>query len=234
VPSTRVTQLVLWDIDHTLIDTNGLGTQFYVAAFETVTGRSLEHKADPTGRTEPAIFAETLERHGIEATDELQARYAIELANQYRRNLDQLHTTGHALPGAAQAIQALQDLPHIYQSVLTGNLRAVAELKLQAFGLDGVIDLEPGAYGEDANHRPDLVPIAQQRASRKLGQSFGRANTVIIGDSAGDVTAAIEGGAQFIGVATGRDSSDDLRKAGAERVYVGLNHVRELFQALER
>ena len=37
------TTLVLWDIDHTLIETRGVGGQVYAEAFAKVTGRYLAH-----------------------------------------------------------------------------------------------------------------------------------------------------------------------------------------------
>src|SRR6266536_3113769 len=139
--------LVLWDIDHTLIETRGVGKQLYVAAFEAVSGRTMEHAIEPTGRTETAIFAETLERHGIEASDELQRQYAVELARQYEEQAAELRTRGRALPGAEAALAAVAHQPDIVQTVLTGNLRAVACTKLRVFGLDGYIDSEVGSYG---------------------------------------------------------------------------------------
>src|SRR5207249_8704603 len=139
------------DIDHTLIETRGVGKQLYIAAFEVVTGRTMEHAIEPTGRIVTAIFAETLERHGIEASDELQRRYAAELAHQYEQHAEELRTRGRALPGAEAALAALAQRPDIVQTVLTGNLRAVARTKLRVFGLDRFIDWEAGAYGEDVS-----------------------------------------------------------------------------------
>lgn len=72
--------LVLWDIDHTLIETRGVGAELFREAFEQATGHKLEHPADVTGRTEPAIFQETVETHGIAYTDELLERYTYLLS----------------------------------------------------------------------------------------------------------------------------------------------------------
>ena len=53
--------LVLWDIDHTLIETRGIGGQVYAEAFAKVTGRALEKMPPFAGRTEPVIFREALQ-----------------------------------------------------------------------------------------------------------------------------------------------------------------------------
>src|SRR5262249_27219770 len=154
--------LVLWDIDHTLIETRGVGRKLYRAAFEEITGRHLEHKAELTGRTEPAILTETLMFNGLEPSDDYHARYPAALARQYEQHTDRLRKRGRALPGARAALAALAGQPNVIQSVLTGNLRAVALIKLRVFELDGFVDLEVGAYGDDDADRPKLVAIAQQ------------------------------------------------------------------------
>jgi phosphoglycolate phosphatase len=224
-------RLVLWDIDHTLIETRGVGKELYAAAFEAVTGRRMEHPADPTGRTETAIFAETLEQHGIEASDRLQQRYAAELARQYERHAEELQTRGRALPGAEAALAALAEQPGIIQTVLTGNLRAVARIKLRVFGLDRYIDWKAGAYGEDASERAKLISVAQESAGEHYGVSFGPDNTVIVGDTAQDVSAAHEGGARIVAVASGREGVDELRDAGAEVVLPDLTNTAQVVEA---
>jgi phosphoglycolate phosphatase-like HAD superfamily hydrolase len=207
--------LVLWDIDHTLIETRGVGTKLYRQAFEAVTGRPVEHDVEVTGRTEQAIIAEALQLHGIEASEELVGRYGDELARQYREHAGELLDCGRALPGAAEALAALAEVPGVVQTVLTGNLRGVAVIKLLVFGLDEHIDFEVGAYGEDDPERAKLVAISQGRAGAKHGVEFTRENTVIVGDTVGDVIAAQEGGALIVAVATGKDSQAELRRAGA-------------------
>jgi phosphoglycolate phosphatase len=214
--------LVLWDIDHTLIETRGVGRRLYRAAFEEITGRRLERKPDLTGRTECAILAETLRLNGLEPSGGYKTKYAEALTRQYERHTDRLSKRGQALPGARKALAALARHPDLIQTVLTGNLRAVAVIKLRVFGLDGFIDFEVGAYGDDEPYRPKLVAIAQQRAGTKYGAAFTRDNTVILGDSPNDVETGVKGGARVIGVASGKSSMQDLHAHGALSVLSGL------------
>jgi phosphoglycolate phosphatase len=115
--------LILWDIDHTLIETGGVGAEVYAAAFEKVTGRRLEQMAPLAGRTEPVIFRETLALHGLHDTGGLFARFADEQARGYADRSARLRQRGRALPGAARAIDALAARDDVIQSVLTGNTR---------------------------------------------------------------------------------------------------------------
>jgi phosphoglycolate phosphatase-like HAD superfamily hydrolase len=119
----------------------------------------------------------------------------------------------------------------MFQTVLTGNLREVARIKLEVFGLDTFLDLEAGAYGNDHHERTELVAIAQQRASDRTGIEFGVDATVLIGDTPHDVAAGLTAGVRVIGVATGKTSLDELREAGATwvvaKVSATLALVRE-------
>jgi phosphoglycolate phosphatase-like HAD superfamily hydrolase len=224
--------LVLWDVDHTLIETRGLGTQLYRRAFERVTGVPVCHDVDVTGRTEQAIFAEALRRHGIAWDGGLNDQYAVELASQYQQHRDELRKRGRRLPGASEAVARVANEPHVVQSVLTGNVREVALVKLEVFDLDTHLDLNIGAYGDDASERAELVPVARRRAYAKYGRTFGRTNTVLIGDTVGDVTAARRGGARIIAIASGRDNEAALRSAGAEVVLPSLRDSDAVVEAL--
>lgn len=225
-------RLVLWDVDHTLMETGGMGAELFRDAFEQATGRELEHAAEVTGRTEPAIFRETLQLHAIPYSEELFARYAGLLAAGYRARAAEMAARGRALPGAAEAIAALDGAGPVVQSVLTGNLRGVAETKLQAFGLDAGLDLDVGAYGSDDLVRPRLVPIARRRAGEKYGALFDSRATILIGDTPGDVEAARGGGARVIAVASGRNTSAELREAGATVVLSSLKGAEALVAAV--
>jgi len=203
--------LVLWDVDHTLIETRGVGFRLYQAAFEQITGLPMAHKAEITGRTERAILAETLRLHGLESSEEYQARYVAALARQYEEHAEELRQRGRALPGAKEALAAVAELPGVVQTVLSGNLRAVAVTKLRVFGLDQCIDFEIGAYGDDEEDRPKLVAVARQRAEEKYGVAFERSSAVIVGDSPSDVETGTKGGATVIGVASGKGSAEEWR-----------------------
>jgi phosphoglycolate phosphatase len=226
--------LILWDIDHTLIETGGVGAEVYAAAFEKVTGRRLEQMAPLAGRTEPVIFRETLALHGLHDTGGLFARFADEQARGYADRSARLRQRGRALPGAARAIDALAARDDVIQSVLTGNTRPAAEAKLRAFGLHTHLDLESAAYGTDADQRAHLVSIARDRAARRAGYHFAPETTLIIGDTPADIIAARDGQARVIAVATGDYTAADLTRAGAAVVLPDLASTPKLMSAIYR
>jgi phosphoglycolate phosphatase-like HAD superfamily hydrolase len=184
VPSTAPPRLLLlWDVDHTLIETRGVGFAIYQRAFPAATGRPLTELAKVSGRTELDIMRETLRINGVEPTNEAVGRLAAALVQGYEDARAELGGQGRALPDARETLAVLAADPTIYQTVLTGNLRDVARVKLEVFELDSFLDLDAGAYGNDHEERAELVAVAQQRASERAGVEFSNDATMLIGDT---------------------------------------------------
>ena len=220
MPQPRV--FVLWDVDHTLIETRGVGFALYQRAFEMATGRQLEQLATVSGRTEVDIMAETLRINGIEPADDAVILLQRALIQCYEDAKGELAAVGRALPGAKEVLALLAEEPTVYQSLLTGNLKEVARIKVEAFNLAQYLDLEVGGYGEDDHDRARLVHRAQQRAEARTGTVFANEQVVLIGDTPNDVRAAREAGVHIIAVASGKSDARELRDAGAERIVPNL------------
>jgi phosphoglycolate phosphatase len=228
------TILVLWDIDHTLIETRGVGGKIYADAFLKVTGKPLTTMPALAGKTEPVIFRDALKLNSIPDGDGLYQRFAAKQAQGYADRTEELRRTGRALPGAAAALHALAARPGTVQSVLTGNTRPAAEAKLRAFHLDQDLNLEIGAFGTDDDIRANLVGVARRRAEEQLGQRFDSDCIVLIGDTPNDVHAALANGVRIVAVATGLDTRDDLLNAGAAIVLDDLADTGALISILHR
>jgi phosphoglycolate phosphatase len=120
----------------------------------------------------------------------------------------------------------------VIQSILTGNTRPSAEIKLRAFDLDRYLNFDIGAYGTDDDTRANLVGIARQRAEKAHGVNFDADATVLLGDTPNDVAAALASGARIIAVATGKDTAADLSAAGANRVLADLADTPAVLAAI--
>jgi len=120
------------------------------------------------------------------------------------------------------------------QTVLTGNSRPGAELKLRAFDLDRFVDFDIGGYGSEAYPKGTLLRVARQRATDSRGVSFGENATVYVADSPRDVDAAKIGGARSLAVASGRASAAELREAGADAVLPDLTDTAGLVALITR
>jgi phosphoglycolate phosphatase len=216
--------LVLWDIDGTLLNAGGVGRDLYDVVFLQLFGRSLSAYAPMAGRTDRAIILETLILAGVDEPRRYVDPFIAGLSAQAPLVQSAMVTRGRALPGAAAALALVAG--HAHQSVLTGNIRPLAEVKLAALGLREGLDLCIGAYGDDHEDRAELVQVARRRAAdvhgRSLPTSFAGRSTVVVGDTPLDISAALYAGARAVGVATGTYSASDLIAAGADAVLLNL------------
>jgi phosphoglycolate phosphatase-like HAD superfamily hydrolase len=224
--------LVLWDIDHTLIEGGPASRHAYEAAFHRATGRPMELPWRFDGRTELAAATEVLRLHGLPPGDGLLETFLELIVAELVDRADELAAGGRALPGAAQALTVVRAVTGMHQSVLTGNLYPLAELKLACFGLAEHIDMRIGAFGGDAFERADLPNHAFDRAERHLGRRIDGPETVIIGDTLRDIQAAQAVGARSVAVATGTTSVAELLAAGADVVLEDLVDTAAVLDAI--
>jgi phosphoglycolate phosphatase-like HAD superfamily hydrolase len=223
--------LVLWDVDYTLLSAVGLGNRLYQAVFRDMFGRDLAAVAPKAGRTDRAILLDTLALAGVAEprahVDDFLAALACRVAT-----LDgSVQAEVRALPGAAGAIAALA-AAGVHQSVLTGNIRPLAAVKLAAAGLGEYLDLDVGAYGDAHEVRAELVALARQAARATYGADFSGLSTVLVGDTPLDVAAALATGARAVGVATGSFAAADLVAAGAHAVLPDLTDASLVLTAV--
>ncbi|MFH8289125.1 HAD family hydrolase [Streptomyces sp. NPDC018059] len=219
-------ELVLWDIDHTLMATGGLGRELWAEAFREVTGVEMREQASVTGSTERVILRETARLHDVPYSDELFEAFASVLGAVHVRRAAELRERGHALPGAAAVLARLAE-QGVRQTVVTGNVREAAEVKLAVFGLDDYMQLGNGAYGQDAEERPELLRVALARSSTQAKAA------VFLGDTPADVAGGLDAGVRIVAVATGRTTADQLRGAGADVVLDGLTDTERALAAIQ-
>lgn len=223
--------LILWDIDHTLVTIGPVSREIYANAFEEVVGQPLRELANMTGRTERAILAETLTLHGISNPESTFDDLYAALTRAADKLRERMRTAGRRLPGAVEAIAALARQT-VVQSVVTGNLKAIAITKLEVFELAEHLDFEVGGYGSEGDTRPPLIRRAWQRAQEKYGHSFEADRVVVIGDTPLDVSAAHEVGIRAVGVASGDSTVDELAAAHANAVLPDLTDTAAVIRAV--
>ncbi|SFC61874.1 Phosphoglycolate phosphatase, HAD superfamily [Streptomyces aidingensis] len=221
--------MVFWDVDHTLIDNGGVSKEIYADAFARLAGRPPMHPARTEGRTDRRIIAGMFQDHGMEAPPWSEADQALQAAGRGREA--DLQRRGRVLPGVTLALRAVAEEPALISSVLTGNIAANARVKLGAFELDSLLDMEVGAFGADSDDRADLVDIARSRVAAVRGLPL-RTPVVLIGDTPRDVEAALDSGVHVVAVASGIHGAAELRAAGAGLVLPDLCDIEFLLTHL--
>lgn len=227
--------LVLWDIDRTLVYVGEVDRTAYREAFAEVVGRPAERlPAKGTGVTMPLAIRGLLADNGVgeREADALLPRMLEAVPRRFAAHTEDVRSLGSVLPGAMLALKAVAAEPDLVSTVVTGNLRANAVIKLRSFAMDRYVDTALGGYSSDDAHRPALVAIAQRRAGERHGRTFDVRNTVIVGDSLEDVRTGLEGGARVVAVASGTTPADLLAEAGADVVLPDLTDSARLLQEI--
>lgn len=228
-------RLVLWDVDGTLLRTNGVAQRAFDVAAEHVLGRPPgAHEVRMSGKTDPLIALEILAFAGLD--DDEARRLLPEVLGRLEAELaaatDLVREQGHALPGVAEVLADLHEDPNVVQSVLTGNTAANAALKVRAFELHRWLDLEVGAYGSDSHDREELVPVSLERVQRLRGRTLDRGDVWVVGDTPRDLACARAGGARCLLVATGQFGVEELRDLDADEVLPDLTDAAAVTRLL--
>ena len=222
--------IILWDIDHTLIENAGVSKEIYAAAFAALTGTPPVYEAATEGRTDRLIMRDMFRHHQRPEPPWPTVETALGQAGEDYAG--DLRRRGTVLPGIREALTVASEEPDWVSTVLTGNIAANARLKLSAFDLDQFLDLPVGAYGADAEQRPDLVAVARRRIHRARGLADD-VPVVLIGDTPRDVEAALTTGSAIIAVSTGIYSPAELAAARAPMVLPDLSDTHVLLAVLK-
>jgi phosphoglycolate phosphatase len=233
-----VQRLVLWNVDHTLVDVGRVTREAYAEAFQRVTGRPLVRLAPTAGRTESEIIFDTLAFNDITTEDHHLPEFMKALADAFSARRANVRTHGRVLPGAREALAAVSRLPGVVQSVLTGSIRPNAFIKLTELALDKYVDFEVGGFGSEVFSRAALIELARGNATRKyvekrLGEPVVEPTTVLIADSTRDVQAAQIAQVAIIAVATGTATEAELRAAGADAVLPTLDDTDTVVRTVD-
>lgn len=212
--------LVLFDIDGTLLRTDGAGRYSLDVAFFKLRGWSAATEGiSLAGATDGWILEQVRARRGDFDADHLRQLYLQELQQR-------IVGRATALPGVHRAVESLAGRAQV--GLLTGNWRDGAKLKLQAINLwwEG-----PSAFGDDAIDRNALVPVARQRAEA-CGSPPRR--IVVVGDTEKDVACARAGGALAVAVQTGFAAEGELEQSRPDLLLPDLEQGLEALLELLR
>jgi len=224
--------LVLFDVDGTLLLSRGASLRCYRAAAKELFGREMETDGMKTaGGLDPLIWRALCAVNGIDDErarrehDRFRATYARILAAELAGG-----GVAYALPGVPALLDALADAEaRVHIGLLTGNYPETGRLKLEAAGIS-MERFAVAAWGDEAERRPDLVPLARGRHERRSGRALRPEQVVIVGDTPHDVECARVHGCRSLAVATGGSPRAELEQSGATRVVDDLSATRELLR----
>ena len=216
--------LIFFDVDATLITTSRAGLAAMEAAGRDLFGAGFTvEKTAFAGRLDPLIIADLLLDNSIEAS---QANRRA-MREGYRRYLPEMLAARvcRTCPGVPELLDAIEGGGSATMGLLTGNYEDTGTVKLRACGIDpGRFDVH--VWGDDSPHEPPcrehLPAVGMERYRYRFGAIHPERIT-IIGDTPHDIACAKAHGCRSLGVATGINSVEDLRSAGADLAVPDLS-----------
>ena len=221
------TKLVLFDIDGTILLTSGAGRRAMVAAIsEEVDVADGLSRIRFDGKTDPQIVTELLAAAGepVAPSPERIAAICGRYVELLSEELAHSETRTTVMPGVRPLLDRLEAEKGVVLGLLTGNVAGGATLKLESAGIDPA-RFRVGAFGSDSAHRPDLPPIAVERASRYFGRGLSGNEVIIIGDTPADITCGECISARALAVATGGYTVSDLQACRPYAVFEDLSNT---------
>lgn len=194
--------LVLFDIDGTLLLTDGAGRRaIEIAGRKIVTPDFTLDGVEIAGRLDSLIWADAAAKHGVADPKAMEAEfrriYAESLSELFARD-----TVARSLPGVLELLGRMRCFTRITPGLLTGNYPETGCMKLKASGLDPEW-FPVAAWGCDGTSRRDLPKAAMGRYAQHRGRPIEPETVVVIGDTPHDIDCAKVNGCRSIAVATG-------------------------------
>ena len=214
-------KLVLFDIDGTLLSTEGAARRAFHATLLDVYGTAGPIDTHSfAGKTDPQIARELLRLAGL-ADPAIDAGLPRLWQGYLHRLAGELASADHrttVMPGVEPLLDRLADMQdRVVVALLTGNIRPGAVLKLASGGIADHFRF--GAFGSDDERRDRLPAIAVERALERTGHSFRGGDVVVLGDTPADVSCGRGIGCRAAAVATGPFRGEQLEAAGADVVW---------------
>lgn len=208
---------ILFDIDGTLIRTQGAGRSAIDQTILNMFGIENQERVPLAGRTDFAILTDLFAANQIDFESHYR-EFSERYHHQLKLKLETVH--GEVLPGIHSLLRELQSKAFPL-GIVTGNGENAAWHKLERFQLGSYFSF--GGYGDDFANRNDVAAQAVVAAKRRLNEDFCESLCWVIGDTPADVDCAISIGAKAIAVLTGGFERNDFENSQATQILDDLS-----------
>lgn len=184
---------VIFDIDGTLLDSNGVDGELYVGAVERVLGRLRIRENWGAYRhvTDSGILDEILRDNGISGNASIIAAIKSTFVESLRRHVEDYGPFSE-IPGARDFVSSLRNAPDRACAYATGCWSSSALIKLRSAGFP--VQGMPISSADDSCERRAIM----ENALRQLGDRF--ESVTYYGDGVWDREAALSLGWGFVPV----------------------------------
>lgn len=225
-------KLLLWDIDGTLLTTGASGE---LALIDTLKYNfKIESQLEDielAGRTDKSIAMQILRKFNLPETLENITRFLDGYLEALAHWLPKRQESGRVLEGIQTILEIAHQRKDLAQGLLTGNLQKGAHLKLEHYRMMHYFEF--GAFSDDHYDRNQLPAYAKQRAETKFQTNFDPKTIFVIGDTPHDIACGKVIGAKTIAVATGRFTTEELKRCQPTAVFKDLTNHQEFFAIID-
>lgn len=228
-------KLLLFDIDGTLLSTDGAAGRAFESALIDVYGTAGPiGEVSFAGKTDPQIAYELLAGAGIPRST-VKAMLP-DLWGRYLEHLDDelVSSVVRVFPGVAECLNHIEtQSDRVMLGLLTGNIERGAQRKLDASSL-GFSRFRVGAFGSDSENRNELPAIGAARAEAINKVRYERQAVVVVGDTPADITCGEAFGARTVAVATGVFSRRQLEECRPDFLFDSFEDTASVCDAMMR
>jgi len=147
---------------------------------------------------------------------------------EYMRRFGEIHLQySKLLPGVRETLTELKSKGYLV-GIVSRRARKVLREELEKFGLERFVDVLVGADDVE-KQKPDPTPVIL--AAKRLNVSV--KSCVVVGDSRVDLRAGKSAGAFAVGVLTGLESADELRRENPDAVIAKISDLVPALESLD-
>jgi len=154
--------LFLFDIDGTIMDSNGYGKKAFLESFEKLFDESISFEVSFSGGIDNVIFKELYKNFNLNE-NELN-KWWKKFQKIYIKNLAEYSKTKEWLlyPNVYETVKYLSAQSNV--SIVTGNIEKGAKIKLKKFTLDKFF--HTGGFGDKAGARIEFIDDAIKHSEK--------------------------------------------------------------------
>jgi len=177
--------LFLFDIDGTILETNGCGKRSLLSAIEEVFNIKADYSESFAGGIDCIFFKNYYDKYGQNIDFEkswldFKRIYSYNLKNSNKDNWN-------IFQNVYQTIEFLYKYSNI--ALATGNIIDAAYIKLENFNLHNFFCT--GGFGENVETRDQIVKNAISNSEEKFNKKFDKKKIFLFGDTEKDIISAI-------------------------------------------
>lgn len=221
--------LLIWDIDGTLIQSRRVGKRAMDRTFLELYGvENAFSNVDMAGRLDSLILRDAFKLHGIEdeSCEAFFDRYCIYLKEEVESQ-----ACPFAVAGVPELLTVLQSKSNFYNILGTGNIEKGARIKLANDDLNKF--LATGGFGDEPLERWQVIEKAIANACSFFNTDFEKYRIYVIGDTQKDIECGKKLGTKTIGIAKGPYSTGELKDFGADFAFDDLTDIQSFIDVFK-